>query len=59
MSLGRPKRRWEDNIKMYLKEIGWGDMDWTDLAQDRDQWRGLENTVTKLWVTKKCLEILE
>jgi hypothetical protein len=35
--LGRPRRRWEDNNKMDLGKIGWGDMDWIDLAQDRDQ----------------------
>jgi hypothetical protein len=35
--LGRPRRRWEDNIKMDLKKIGWGGMDWINLAQDRDQ----------------------
>jgi hypothetical protein len=35
--LGRPGRRWVDNIKMYLREIGWDGMDWIDLAQDRDQ----------------------
>jgi hypothetical protein len=35
--LRRPRRNWVDNIKMYLKEIGWGVMDWNDLAQDRDQ----------------------
>jgi hypothetical protein len=35
--LGKPKRRWEVNIKMDLTEIGWGGMDWTDLTQDRDQ----------------------
>jgi hypothetical protein len=35
--LRRPRRRWEDHIKMDLREIGWGGMDWTDLAQDRDQ----------------------
>jgi hypothetical protein len=35
--LGRPRRRWADNIKIYLKEIGWDGMDWSDLAQDRDQ----------------------
>jgi hypothetical protein len=35
--LGRPRRRWDDNIKMNLREIGWGGMDWIDLAQDRDQ----------------------
>jgi hypothetical protein len=46
----RRRRRWEDNIKMDLKEIGWGGMDWIDLAQDRDQWRGLVNTVMNLWV---------
>jgi hypothetical protein len=35
----RPRPRWEDNIRMYLREIGWGGVDWIDLAQDRDQWR--------------------
>jgi hypothetical protein len=48
--LGRPRRRWEDNIRMDLREIGWGDMDWIDLAQDRDQWRTLVNTVMNLRV---------
>jgi hypothetical protein len=43
--LGRPGRRWEDNIKMYLREIGWGGMYFIYLAQDRDQWRALVNTV--------------
>jgi hypothetical protein len=43
-SLGRPKRRWVD-IKIDLREIGWDGMDWIDLAQDRDQWRALANTV--------------
>jgi hypothetical protein len=47
-SLGRPRRRLEDNIKMDLREIGWSSMDWTDLAQDRDQWRALVNTVMNL-----------
>jgi hypothetical protein len=46
----RPRRRWEDNIKMDLRETGWGGMDWTDLAQDRDQWRALVNTVMNLRV---------
>jgi hypothetical protein len=41
--VGRPRRRWVDNIIMYLREIGWDDMDWIDLAQDRDQWRALVN----------------
>jgi hypothetical protein len=44
-SLGRTRRRWEDNIRMDLKEIGWGGIDWIDLAQDRAQWRALVNTV--------------
>jgi hypothetical protein len=43
--LGRPRRRWVDNIKICLKEIGWDFMDWLNLAQDRDQWRALVNTV--------------
>jgi hypothetical protein len=47
--LGRPRRRWEDNIKMDLREI-WGGVDWIDLAQDRDQWRPLVNTVMNLRV---------
>jgi hypothetical protein len=37
--LGRPRRRWVDNIKMDIREIGWGGMDWIDLAQDRGKWR--------------------
>jgi hypothetical protein len=48
--LGRPRRRWADNIKMDLREIGWDDEDWIDLAQDRDQWRALVNTVMNLRV---------
>jgi hypothetical protein len=43
--LGTPRLRWVDNIKIYLREIGWGGTDWIDLAQDRDQWRALVNTV--------------
>jgi hypothetical protein len=43
--LGRPRRRWGNDIKMDLREIGWDGMDCIDLAQDRDQWRGLVNTV--------------
>jgi hypothetical protein len=49
-SLGRPRRRWEDNINMDLREIGWGDVVWIDLAEDRDQWRALVNTVMNLGV---------
>jgi hypothetical protein len=48
--LGRPKRRWMDNIKMDLREIGWDGMDWIDLAQNRDRWRALVNTVMNLRV---------
>jgi hypothetical protein len=48
--LGRPRRRWVDNIKMDLREIGWDVMDWIDLFQDRDQWRALVNTVINLRV---------
>jgi hypothetical protein len=48
--LGRPRRRSEDNIKMDLGEIGFGDVDWIDLAQDRDRWRDLVNTVMNLRV---------
>jgi hypothetical protein len=48
--LGRPKCRWEVNIRMDLREIGWGGMDWIDLAGDRDQWRALVNTVMNLRV---------
>jgi hypothetical protein len=49
--LGRPRRRWEDNIKMDLREIvGLGGLDWIDLAQDRDQWRDFVNMVMNLRV---------
>jgi hypothetical protein len=49
-TLGRPRRRWVDNIKMNLREIGWDSMDWIKLAQDRDLWRALVNTVMNLRV---------
>jgi hypothetical protein len=48
--LGRPRRKWEDNIRMDLREIGWSGMDWIDLAQGRDQWRALVKTVMNLRV---------
>jgi hypothetical protein len=48
--LGRPRRRWMVNIKMDYREIGWGVMNWIDLAQDRDQWRNLLNTVVNFRV---------
>jgi hypothetical protein len=46
--LGRPRRRWEDNIKMDLQEVGCGGMDWIGLAQDRDRWPAIVNAVMKL-----------
>jgi hypothetical protein len=48
--LGRPRRRWVDNIKMDLREVGWEGLDWIDLSQDRDQRRALVNTVLNLRV---------
>ena len=48
--LGRHRRRWEDNIKMDLQEVGCGDMDWIDLAQGRDRWRTFVNAVMNLRV---------
>ena len=48
--LGRPRVRWEDNIKMDLQEVGCGGMDWIELAQDRDRWRALVNAVMNLRV---------
>ena len=49
--LGRPRRRWEDNIKMDLGEVGCGDMDCIELAQDGDRWRALVNAVMSLRVS--------
>jgi hypothetical protein len=48
--LGRPRRKWVDNIKMDLLEIDWGGVDWIALAQDRDKWRALVNAVMNLQV---------
>jgi hypothetical protein len=47
--LGRPRRRWRDNIKIDLQVVGWG-VDWIELAQDRDRWRALMNAVMNLRV---------
>jgi hypothetical protein len=47
-ALGRPRRRWMDNIRMDLGEVGWGDVDWIGLAQDRNRWRALVNSVLNL-----------
>ena len=50
--LGKPRRRWKDNIKMNLQEVGRGCGDWMELAQDRDRWRALVNVVRNLRVSK-------
>jgi hypothetical protein len=50
MPLGRPRRKWKDGIKTDLREIGWGSVDWIQLAQDRDRWRALVNAVMNLRV---------
>jgi hypothetical protein len=49
-SLGGPRCTWVENIKMNVREIGWDVIDWTDLAEDRDQWRALVNTLINLRV---------
>jgi hypothetical protein len=46
--LGRPRLRWVDNIRMDLGEVGWGDVDWIGLAQDRNRWRALMNSVLNI-----------
>jgi hypothetical protein len=48
--LRRPRRRWVDNIRMDLVQVGWDDVDWVGLAQDRDRWRALVNSVMNLRV---------
>jgi hypothetical protein len=49
--LGRPRRRWEDNIRMDLSEIGFGYVDWMHQAEDRGEWRSVVNTVMNLWAS--------
>jgi hypothetical protein len=56
--LGRPRRRWVDNIKTDLREIRWGSMDWIDLAQNRDKWRALVNTAINLRVPQNVGKFL-
>jgi hypothetical protein len=61
--LGRPRQRWLDNIRMHSVEVGWGDVDWIGLVQNRDRWRALVNSVLNLRVPLlqflKCiLEVL-
>jgi hypothetical protein len=53
--LGRPRRRWEDNILIDLQEVGWVVLDWIDLAQDRDRWRSLVNAVMSLRVPQNAV----
>jgi hypothetical protein len=48
--LGRPRRRWEDNIKMDIQEVRWVDLDWIDMAQHRDRWQALVSAVMNLRV---------
>jgi hypothetical protein len=49
-SLGRPRRKWVDNIRIHVGEVGWGDVDWIGLAKDRNKWRALVNSVLNLRV---------
>jgi hypothetical protein len=49
-SFGRPRRRWVDNIRVDLGEMGWGDVDWIGLAKDRNRWRAVENSGLNLRV---------
>jgi hypothetical protein len=48
--LGRPRRRWVDNIRLDLEEVGWGDVDWIGVAKDRNRWRVVVNSVLNLLV---------
>jgi len=57
--LGRPRRRWVDNIRIDLQEVGCGYMDWIGRAQDRDRWRTLVSAVMNLRVPCKCGEFLD
>ena len=56
--LGRPRRRWEDNMKMDLQEVGCEGMDWIDLAQDTDRWRALVNAVMNFRVPLNVRDFL-
>jgi hypothetical protein len=56
--LGRPRRRWEDNIKIYFREVGWGDIDWIYLSQDREKWWAIVNTVMNLQVPENARNFL-
>ena len=56
--LGSPRRRWEDNIKIDVQEMGYEGMEWIDLAQDRDRWRELMNAVVNLRVSQNVENFL-
>jgi len=56
--LGSPTRRWEDNIKMDLREVGRGVMEWIELARDRDRWWSLVNVVMNLWFPQNVGDFL-
>jgi hypothetical protein len=56
--LERPRRRWEDGIKMDLTEIGWGGVEWMHLAQDRDRWRAVVNAVMNLRVLARQSQLI-
>jgi len=56
--LGRPRRRWDDNIMMHLQEVGCGGMDWFELAQGRDRWRAIVNAVMNLRVPQNAENFL-
>jgi hypothetical protein len=57
--MGRHGRRWEDNIKVDLQEVGCGGMGWIELTQDRDRWQTLVNAVMNLWGSIKCGEFVD
>jgi hypothetical protein len=52
--LGRPRRRWKHNIKIYLKGLDWGGLDWIDLGRDRDRWRAFVNAVMSFRVSQNA-----
>jgi hypothetical protein len=56
--LGRARRRWKDNIRMVLREIGWEGVDWIHLAQDTDQWRAVMKTIMNLRVPERGENLL-
>jgi hypothetical protein len=57
--LRRPECRWEDNVKLDLRELGWGGMNWTDLAEDRDHWRAHCEHSNELFGFIRCSETLQ